>query len=272
VFQETQITFIGGGAMGEAMIKAILAKELILPQQVTASDIRPDRCTELQKRYGIEVTTDNVAAVREADIVVMSIKPQVLPSVMVEIEGKIRPTALILSIAAGVRTSTLVQGLFHGAVIRSMPNTPAQIGEGMVVWTATDAVTHRQREQAGAILDSMGQSLYVKDEKQLDVATAVNGTGPAYVFLFLESMVDATVRLGFGRPVARQIVLQTVLGSVLLAKQSDLHLAELRNLITSPGGTTAEALYHMEESGFRATIQGAIMAAYQKSKDLAKGE
>jgi pyrroline-5-carboxylate reductase len=272
VFQETQITFIGGGAMGEAMIKAILAKELMPAQQITASDIRPNRCTELQERYGIQTTTDNVAAVQQADIIVMSIKPQVLPSVMVEIEGKIRPTALVLSIAAGVRTSTLVQGLFHGAVIRSMPNTPAQIGEGMVVWTATDAVTLRQREQAEAILDSMGQSLYVKDEKQLDVATAVNGTGPAYAFLFLESMVDATVRLGFARSVAKRIVLQTVLGSVLLARHTDTHLAELRNLITSPGGTTAEALYHLEESGFRASIQAAIMAAYQKSRDLATGE
>lgn len=272
MFQETQITFIGGGAMGEAMIKAILAKELMPPQQITASDVRADRCAELQQHYGIRVTTDNVAAVQEADIIVMSIKPQVLPMVMVQIEGKIRPTALVLSIAAGVRSSTLVQGLFHGSVIRSMPNTPAQIGEGMVVWTATDAVTKLQRNQAKAILDSMGQSLYVKDEEQLDVATAVNGTGPAYVFLFLESMVDATVRLGFARPVAKQIVLQTALGSVLLAQQSDAHLAELRNLITSPGGTTAEALYHMEEKGFRATIQGAIMAAYQKSRDLAQGK
>jgi pyrroline-5-carboxylate reductase len=272
MFQDTQISFIGSGAMGEAMIKVVLAKNLVPPQQITASDIRPERCSEMAQRYGIVCTTNNKKAVEQADIVVLSVKPQVLPAVLHGLEGKIRPAALVLSIAAGVRIATIVQGLVHGAVIRSMPNTPAQIGEGMVVWTATDAVTERQREQATAILDSMGQSLYVHEERQLDVATAVNGSGPAYVFLFMESMVDATVRLGFARPMARKIVLQTVLGSTLLARESDAHLAELRNRITSPGGTTAEALHVMEKGAFRATINEAIMAAYEQSRHLAQSD
>jgi pyrroline-5-carboxylate reductase len=215
------------------------------------------------------VTTNNVTAVSESDIVILAVKPQVLPIILDELKGKIPPTALVLSIVAGARIATLVSGLEHEAIVRSMPNTPAQIGEGMVVWTAVDAVSEKQRKQATAILQSMGLAIYVHEEKQLDMATAVNGSGPAYVFLFMEAMIDAAVRLGFSWPVARQLVLQTVLGSVLYARQTDVHLAELRNQVTTPAGTTAEALHELEKGALRVVINEAIQAAYQQSRRLA---
>lgn len=264
-----RIAFVGSGTMAEAMIKVLLDREVVTGDQVVGSDPRLERGQELSARYGIHATTDNLAAVSEADIVVLSVKPQVLPMVLVELNGQIRPQAVVLSIVAGVRTATLVEGLRHASVVRAMPNTPAQIGEGMTVWIATHEASETQRLQVQTILQAMGQEVYVHEEKQLDMATAVSGTGPAYVFLMMEAMVDAAVHLGFSRRVATQLVFQTVQGSVKFASQSGAHLAELRNMVTSPGGTSADAIYQLEKGSLRTVLSKAIWAAYQKSCLLA---
>ena len=269
MMQELSVAIVGSGTMAEAIIKVILAKELVAPQQVTASDPIVARGEDLAARYGIHVSTDNAAAVNKADIVVLSVKPQTLPMVLVDLKGRIPPAAVVFSIVAGVRIATLVGGLGHAAVIRSMPNTPAQIGQGMTVWMATDDTSDAQREQVRAILQAMGKEVRVHEEKKLDMATAVSGTGPAYVFLVMEAMVDAAVHLGFSRSVASQLVLQTVLGSAMFAAQSTAHLAELRNMVTSPGGTTADALYQLEKGSLRTVLSKAIWGAYQKSCLLA---
>jgi pyrroline-5-carboxylate reductase len=270
MFENSQIAFVGAGTMGEAMIHAVLARGLVTPHQVAASDALPARCQELSARHGIRTAADNAAVVAEAEIVILAVKPQVLPAVLGDLEGKMRPGALALSIVAGARLSALADGLQVSAIVRAMPNTPAQIGEGITVWTATDTVSGEQRSQAEAILQAMGKAIYVHDERQLDMATALSGSGPAYVFLIMEAMVDAGVRLGFARPIAEQLVMQTVLGSARFAAQSGQHLAELRNMVTSPGGTTAEALYHLEKGAVRAVIGEAIAAAYEKSCLLAE--
>jgi pyrroline-5-carboxylate reductase len=254
--------------MGEAIIHALLRSGEVNPQQIIASDVLPDRGKELEDRHGVRTTTDNAAAVREADVVILSVKPQVLPSVMPELRGQIKPEALVLSIVAGMPVVTIVTGIDHAAVVRTMPNTPAQIGEGMTVWTAAPAVSEAQRAQAQAILQSMGTEVYVDHEDMLDMATAVSGTGPTYVFMLMEALVDAAVHLGFSRRQARPIVTQTVLGSVRFAEQSDRHLAELRNMVTSPGGTSAEAIYQMEKGSMRTVLSKAVWAAYQKSRLL----
>ena len=266
-----KIAFVGSGTMGEAIIRVSLEKRLFTPQQIVASDIRLQRCQDLADRYGIGVTTDNVEAVQKADVVVLSVKPQVLPYVFDGLRDSVPQNAVVLSIVAGARIDTLIEGLQHTAVIRSMPNTPAQIGMGMTVWTASIDTSEEQRNKVRTLLQAMGEELYLQDESKLDAATAVSGSGPAYVFLFMEAMVDAAVRLGFSRPIAKQIVLQTVLGSALFAK-SDTHLAELRNMVTSPGGTTAEALQQFEEGSIRAVVSKAIWAACQKSSLLAGKE
>jgi pyrroline-5-carboxylate reductase len=272
MLEKSKVAFIGSGVMGEAMIKGLLNKKLMEPARMVAADVRPERGQELIDRYAIGFTTDNHEAIEGADMVVLSVKPQILPQVMPSLKGRIPKQALVLSIIAGTKLDAIVDGLAHPAVVRAMPNTPAQIGEGATVWTASASVTEAQKAMAQQILGALGVEVYVEDEDFLDVATALSGTGPAYVFLFMEALVDAGVHLGFSRQLSEQLVLQTVKGSVDYAMHTSLHLARLRNQVTSPGGTTAEAMYYLEKAGFRTAISRAIWAAYQRSRQLGKGK
>ena len=262
------IAFIGSGVMAEAMIKGLLRHGLVTPEQVVASGPRPERGRILHELYAVRTTTDNVEAVQGADPVVLSVKPQVLCRVLEELGGHVEPEALVLSIVAGARMVTIEEMLGTPAVVRVMPNTPAQIGLGISVWTATPVTTENQREQSLALLNALGEEIFVDDESYLDMATAVSGTGPAYVFLLMEAMVDAGVHLGFSRHVSERLVIETLRGSVEYARQSPRHLAKLRNQVTSPGGTSAEALYHLEKGGLRTVLSRAIWAAYQRSRTL----
>ena len=202
-------------------------------------------------------------------MVVLSVKPQRLTEVMKDLKG-IRPEALVLSIIAGASIKKLSNGLGHTAIVRSMPNTPAQIGEGITVWTTSESVSDAQKETARAILAALGEEVFVEDEQYLDMATALSGTGPAYVFMFMEAMIDAGVHMGFSRRIAEQLVVQTLRGSVDFYENNEVHVAALRNQVTSPGGTSAEALYYLEKAGFRTAISRAIWAAYQRSLELGK--
>jgi pyrroline-5-carboxylate reductase len=272
MLKDLSVAFVGSGIMAEAMIRGLLAKELVEPERVVASGPRAARGEELNKSYGIRVTSDNCAAVQGAHIVVLSVKPQVLPSVMHILKGHIPESALVLSIVAGARLGTLEHGLAHPSLVRSMPNTPAQIGQGITVWIASPSVTPLQREQARIILAALGEEMLVEDEDYLDMATALSGTGPAYVFLFMEALVDAGVHLGFPRYMAEELVLQTVKGSVEYARHTSEHLSRLRNQVTSPGGTSAEALYYLEKAGFRTALSRSVWAAYQRSAQLGRGK
>ncbi|HEC21322.1 MAG TPA: pyrroline-5-carboxylate reductase [Chloroflexi bacterium] len=267
-----QIAFVGSGVMAEAMIKGLLRQELVSPDQLMASGPRPERGRALEEQYGVNWETDNRKAVQNRDVVVLSVKPQVIEHVLPELRGAIRSRALVLSIVAGVRIKTIADGLAHAAVVRAMPNTPAQIGEGITVWTATDEVTDEQLDQTRSVLGALGETVFVDDESYLDMATALSGTGPAYVLLFMEAMIDAGVHLGFPRRIAKKLVLQTMRGTIEYARQSPRHPATLRNEVTSPGGTSAEALYHMEKGGLRTVVSRAIWAAYQRSVALGGGE
>lgn len=272
MFTNKTITFIGAGIMGEAMIRGLLAQEIIAAEQILASDPWQARIEELTDKYGIGGTTDNREATEAGQIVVLSIKPQSLPYVLPEIRGHLRRQDLLLSILAGVPIKKLADGTAHAAVVRAMPNTPAQIGEGISVWTSTPEVSDEQRAQAKAVLGSFGQEIFVDEESYLDMATALSGSGPGYVFMMMEALIDAGVHLGFSRRIAEQLVAQTMLGSVKYAMHSGKHVAELRNQVTSPGGTTAAALYHMEKGGLRTVISRGIWAAYQRSIALGKGQ
>ena len=265
MFPTEKITFIGGGVMGEAMIAALINQELIEPQHITASDPLKERGDILVKQYGIRYTASNVEAVAEADLVILSVKPQFLDDVLAELNGKIHRGVLIISIVAGVPIAKISRGLELNTIVRVMPNTPARVSQGMSVWTATDGVSQAQRNQTKTILGSLGAEIYVEKEYFLDMATALSGSGPGYVFLFIEALIDAGVQMGFSHHVAKEMVLQTVAGSVELARKFPHHPAELRNMVTSPGGTTADALYQLEKGGFRAIISKAVFAAYQKS-------
>ena len=259
------IAFIGGGVMAEAMIGGLLNRQIVTPDKITVSEPTERRRNELAARYPIHVTADNRQAARTGEIVVFAIKPQVLARVLPELNGALRDEQLVISIIAGGRLTTLSEGLAHNAIVRAMPNTPAQIGEGLTVWTTTPNVTDARREDARTIFQSLGKEIFVDDEKYLDMATAVSGTGPTYVFLVLEALVDAAVHLGFGRDVAHDIVIETMRGSILYAEKTGKHPAELRNMVTSPGGTSAEAIYQMEKGSLRTVLSKAVWVAYQKS-------
>jgi pyrroline-5-carboxylate reductase len=264
-----KITFIGPGVMAEAMIAGLLRQKLADPKNITAAGPREERGGELHMKYGIKTSTDNTAAVHESDIIVLSVKPQRLTEVMKSLKG-IRPGSLVISIIAGASMKKISTGLKHKAVVRSMPNTPGQIGEGITVWTASKDVSEEQQNMTRAILSAMGEEVFVEDESYLDMATALSGSGPAYVFLFTEALIDAGVHMGFPRRIAEQLVLQTIKGSASYYQGASRHPATLRNQVTSPGGTSAEALYYLEKAGFRTAISRAVWAAYQRSLELGK--
>lgn len=265
-----KVAFIGGGAMGEAMLSAILEKGLSTPRTVCVSDVNEARLSYLKQKYGVATVNKNVQVIDGADILILAIKPQNLAEVTTDLNGQFKPDQLVLSIIAGARIGTLCQGLNHQHVVRVMPNTPAQIGEGISVWTATTEVTAEQKALASSILSIMGREIYVDDEKYLDMATAVSGSGPAYFFLFVESLIEAAVNLGLPRDVAEELVLQTMLGSGHLIQKSSKSPSELRRMVTSPGGTTAEALLRFEKGGFNELVNQAVAAAYNKAKELGR--
>jgi pyrroline-5-carboxylate reductase len=264
-----KIAFIGPGVMAEAMIAGLLHKKLAKPENIIASGPREERGADLSKKYKIKSSMDNASAASHADVVVLSVKPQRLSEVMKGLY-KIRPEALVLSIVAGASIQKISKTLKHQAVVRSMPNTPGQIGEGITVWTSSPKTSDEQRDMARQILGALGEEVFVEDESYLDMATALSGTGPAYVFLFTEALIDAGVHMGFPRRIAEQLVLQTIKGSASFYHQAGRHPATLRNQVTSPGGTSAEALYYLEKAGFRTAISRAVWAAYQRSLELGK--
>ncbi len=263
-----KIAFIGGGNMGEAMLAAVLDKGLAAPQDIRVSDVNQARLEYLRQKYGAVVMAGNQQAAAGSDVVVLAVKPQDLAQVMADIRGRLQDGQLALSIIAGARINTLRPGLNHGSIVRVMPNTPARIGEGISVWTAAPEVTDAQKKWTGAILRAMGKEIYVDDEKYLDMATAISGSGPAYIFLVIEVLVEAAVRVGLPRDMAMELVVETILGSVHFMQKSGKTPAELRRMVTSPGGTTAEALLKLEEGGFSGLLIQAVSAAYEKARGL----
>jgi pyrroline-5-carboxylate reductase len=279
--RETQLSFIGCGIMAEAIIAGLLRHKLVAPEQITGSHPRVARREELQNRYGVRVFESNREAVtqplqsegassevRSNSIIILGIKPQRLGLVLNELKGALHLDQLVLSIVAGAKLEMIAGELLHPAIVRAMPNTPAQIGQGMTAWTATTEVTEAQQAQVRAMLAALGREMYVENERMIDMATALSATGPTYIFLVMEALTDAGVHMGFSRHVSQELVLQTMLGSVLFAQESHKHPAELRNMVTSPGGTSAEAIYQMEKGGLRTVLSKAVYAAFNRAVAL----
>ncbi|HVC22787.1 MAG TPA: pyrroline-5-carboxylate reductase [Candidatus Dormibacteraeota bacterium] len=264
----TTIGVIGTGAMAEAMIAGLLRQGLVSSAQIVCSHPRSERARELEARFGVSVVADNAQVGRGADIVLVAVKPQVLPRVLVQLGGAVRSQTLVISIVGGASTSALAAGLGHRAIVRAMPNTPAQIGEGVTVWFATPEVTESAKAQVRTLLSALGTEIEVEDERQVAMATAVSGTGPTYAFLFSESLLEAAVHLGFPRHIARRLVLETLRGSIAFAIQSGEHPAQLRDMVTSPGGTSAEALAALERGRFRTVLSDAVWAAFRRTLQL----
>ncbi len=262
------IATVGSGVMAEAMIFGLLDGRLVEPGQIVASHPRAERRAALAGTHGIRTVASNVEAIEGADVVILAVKPQMLAKVGREIGPHLRQGQVVLSVLAGPTSAALVAALGHDQVVRAMPNTPARIGAGMTVWYATPATTAEQRSQAKALLSALGAELEVEDEKWVAMATAVSGTGPAYVFLVMEALIDAAVHLGFPRHVAHDLVIETLEGSTRFAKQSGDHPAVLRNMVTSPGGTSAAALHELESGRLRTVLSEAVWAAFRRTVEL----
>ena len=260
-----KIAVIGGGAMGASLIRSALAGALAAPDDFIVIDVDEGRRTEIRQEFGIDVPREIGGF--NPDLVYIAVKPQDLDAVQDPgMRGK-----LIISIAAGAPIERVQHATGSSPVVRAMPNTPAQVGRGITVWTASETVNDADRANAKALFRAMGEEIYAPDESVLDKATALSGSGPAYVFLFLEALADAGVSIGLAPGDARHMAVQTVLGSAEYAKQSDLHLAALRNQVTSPAGTTAAALRELDRGGFRSAIIEAVHAARDRAEELGRG-
>jgi len=276
-----RLAFIGCGVMAEAIMAGLLRKELVTAEQIVGSHPRAARREELFEKYSVRMFESNREAAlaahpkeesievgRAGSLVILAVKPQRLNKVLQELKGAIHPDQLVVSIVAGARSETIASQLVHPAVVRTMPNTPAQIGQGMTAWTTTPEVSEAQEREVVAMLEALGKASRVENERQIDMATALSATGPTYIFLVMEALVDAGVHMGFSRHVAQDLVQQMMLGSVLFARESKKHPAELRNMVTSPGGTSAEAIYQMEKGSLRTVLSKAVWAAYQRAEAL----
>ena len=263
-----QIGFIGGGVMAEAIMKGILDTSLVKPENLLVSDLDSHRLSHIYKTLNVFGVKSNIEVVNKSDIVILAIKPQNIKEVMVELKGNSISNKSFLSIVAGVRTKMLQDGLGVNSIIRVMPNTPAQIKKGMTVWTSSKGVPSKILSFSKKILGVLGEELYVEDEILIDMSTALSGSGPAYMFLFMDALINAGISIGMSKEMSVKLVRQTLLGSIELAIGSEFEPSELKNMVTSPGGTTEVALNKFEEGGFSDLVSGAVFAAFERAKFL----
>jgi pyrroline-5-carboxylate reductase len=263
-----RIGIIGGGFMGEAFLRGLIRADVASRSDIAIAERIEARRVAL-KEHGVRVTDDEQSACIGADAVLIAVKPQDVPEVAATLQGAIPKDAVVISIAAGIRLEDVRRYTGHRACVRVMPNLPAAIGEGAAVYLAAPEVTAAQRERLLDVLGAVAKAVVeVGDDDAIDLATALHGSGPAYVYLLIESMVDAAVRLGMKRGDAESLVLATVAGSVRYAQDTGQHPAVLRNAVTSAGGTTAAGLAELEAAGFRTAIDSAIEAAYERAQEL----
>ncbi len=265
-----KIAIIGPGVMGTLILTKLLNSEKYAPGNLSIAGPHLDEIRDFCQRNGVQCTTNNHEAIVGADLVILAVKPQKYQEAVKPISGSLKNDCLVFSIIAGIDCQTLHSSLGVKKIIRAMPNTPARIGEGITVWYKTSEVTEEESLVVQELIEMLGQQIYVDDESYLDMATALSGTGPAYVFLFMEALIDAGVHMGFPRRIAEQLVIKTIRGSTDYYQSNLEHPAKLRNQVTSPGGTSAEALYYLEKAGFRTAISRAVWAAYERSISLGK--
>jgi pyrroline-5-carboxylate reductase len=256
--------------MAEVIIAGLLRQKLVEPEQIVGSHPRQARREEMHVKYGVEMFESNREAVADTSIIVLAVKPQRLHTVLEELKGALVKEQLVVSIVTGAKIETIAEQLLHASVVRTMPNTPAQIGEGVTAWTPSSEVNEKQERQVCAMFDALGKNVRVENERQIDMATALSATGPTYIYLMMEALIDAGVHMGFSRRVAEDLVHQMMRGAVLFAIESHKHPAELRNMVTSPGGTSAEAIYQMEKGSLRTVLSKAVWAAFQRAETLGK--
>lgn len=265
------IGFIGAGNMAEALIRGLVRGGQVPATSIAASGPRQERLDELKREYGIDVTTLNREVVQRCGLIVLSVKPQILDKVLREVGDLVKPGALVVSIAAGVDTETIEESLPDGVrVVRAMPNTPALVGAGATAISAGKHASETDLATAKALFDAVGITV-VLEEAHLDAVTGLSGSGPAYIFLILEALADAGVKVGLSRRNAQRLAAQTVMGSAKLLLETDEHPGKLKDMVTSPGGTAIAGLHTLEEGGLRTTLINAVETATKRARELGRG-
>ncbi len=267
-----KVAFLGGGKMGEALISGLLRGEGRTAEEIMVTCRREERAAELAERYGIQASLSNTDAAAWADVLVLSVKPQDMDELLTQLDGAPGPEDLIVSLAAGIRTSYIEKRLPEGVpVVRVMSNVAVQVDEAMSVISAGTTAEDKHLALAEELLSSVGKVMRLSEGYQ-DGVTALSGSGPAYFFLLAEAMIDSGILLGMPRDVAAELIIQTMIGSAKMLRDTGKHPVELREMVTSPGGTTIVAIRHLEQAGIRAAFLNAIDAARDRSAELAKGE
>ena len=263
-----RVAVVGAGMMAEAIIRQLIVRDVVAPYDIVVSAPRLERRVYLTETYGLTAVAENAETVRGASVVVLCVKPPIIPKVLLELREALDAHQLIISIAASVSVAALGRLSCHSSIVRSMPNTPARIGEGLTIWVASPTVTTRQIAHTRAIFAAIGNEMEVDDESFLDMAAAISGAGPSYLYLVMEALMEAGVQLGLPRRMSEDMVRQTMLGAARLAQETGQHPAVLKNAVTSPGGITAAALYQLEKGGLRSNLADAVVAAYDQAITL----
>ena len=265
------VGFIGGGNMGEALIKGLLGASLVPASAIHATDVRLERLKELDRQYGIQVSSNNADLVHHSDIIILAVKPQIMDSVLKEIAPAVTRKKLLISVAAGVSTAKIRAVLHKDArLIRVMPNTPALVLEGVTAIAKADNLEPDDLDTAGEIFSAVGR-VVVLDETLMDAVTGLSGSGPAYVAIVIESLADGGVRMGLDRITAMTLATQTVLGAAKLLLETGLHPGALKDMVSSPGGTSIAGIAALEEGGIRTTFIKAVERATERSRELGLG-
>ncbi len=265
------VGFVGAGNMGEALIKGLLAANLVPAEAIHATDVRLERLKELNRQYGIQISSDNAELIRRADIVILAVKPQIMDAVLTEIAPAVTRRKLLISIAAGVSTAKIRAVLHKDArLIRVMPNTPALVLAGVTAIAKAEGLEADDLETAGEIFSAVGR-VVVLGEELMDAVTGLSGSGPAYIAVVIESLADGGVRMGLDRITAMTLATQTVLGAATLLRETGLHPGAVKDMVCSPGGTSIAGIAALEEGGIRTTFIKAVERATQRSRELGQG-
>lgn len=266
-----RVAILGTGKMGGILLQAFLKNNLVSPDQIFATVHHPERAQALSAQFGVEVTTDNLAAAQQADVILLGVKPIQVPGVIEQIKSALTPDKLVLSFAASVTTRSIEDAAGHDlGAIRAMPNTPAMLAAGITALCGGRFVTEEQMAIAQRIFQTVGRTVVV-DEKHMDAVTGLSGSGPAFLYIIIEALAEAGVNVGLPRDVATLLAAQTTLGSARMVLETGYHPALLKDAVTTPAGCTVDGILELEEGGLRVTLIKAVKRATQRAKELAKG-
>lgn len=270
-FSKSRIAVLGAGKMGGILIKALIEKHQLAPERVNATVAHEARAQELSHKLGVTVATDNLAAVDGADVILVCVKPQVVQELMEQIADKVTAKQLVISVAASVHTSQIESALGAGvAVVRAMPNTPCVLGQGMTALCKGQYANQEHVDAAAALFNVVGRTVVV-DEKHMDAVTGLSASGPAYIYIILESLAEAGVKVGLPRDIATLLAAQTTLGAATVVLETGDHPALLKDAVTTPAGCTIDGIMELEEGKLRVTLIKAVVKAAQRAKELAAG-